>query len=136
MSPHLLVTIFAALIAAILSGLGVGSAGLYVLYLTMIAGYGQAEAQGLNLIFFALSGGAALLVHLRDRRIPWRVVGILALCALPGAAVGTGLIRVLDPALLRRLFGGMLIVTGLPVLLRRASPRAADSAPPSHSQSR
>ncbi len=119
MSSSLLVTLLAALIAAILSGLGVGSAGLYVLYLTMVAGYAQADAQGLNLIFFALSGGAALLVHLRERRVPWRVVGVLALCALPGAAVGTGLLRILDADLLRRLFGGMLVVTGLPVLLRR-----------------
>ncbi len=129
MSSSLLLTMLAALGAAILSGLGVGSAGLYVLYLTMIAGYGQAEAQGLNLVFFALSGGAALLVHLRERRIPWRVVGMLALCALPGAAAGTGLVRVLDASLLRRLFGGMLVITGVPVLLRRERRRTDVTAP-------
>ena len=38
MSPSLLITVLAAFLAAILSGLGVGSAGLFVLYLTLIAG--------------------------------------------------------------------------------------------------
>lgn len=119
MLPSLLLTLIAAFLSAILSGLGVGSAGLFVLYLTLVAGYAQPEAQALNLLFFLLSAGAALLLHMRERRIPLRVVLFLVACAVPGALVGSYLARVLDAGLLRRLFGGMLVVTGLPQLLRR-----------------
>ncbi len=119
MSPSLLVTVIAAFLAAILSGLGVGSAGLFVLYLTLVAGYSQPEAQALNLLFFLLSAGAALLLHIRERRIPWRVVGFLVVCAVPGALAGSYLVRVLDASVIRKLFGGMLIVTGLPALFAK-----------------
>lgn len=120
MPTSCLATAIAAFLAAVLSGLGIGSAGLFVLYLTLVAGYGQPEAQAANLLFFLLSAGAALLCHVRDRRIPWRTVGFLILCALPGAFLGAWLVRILDASLIRRLFGGMLVATGIPVLLRRS----------------
>ena len=117
MSPSPIPVLIAAFLSALLSGLGVGSAGIFVLYLTLIAGFPQPEAQALNLLFFLLSAGAALLLHIRERRIPLRVVLFLAACAVPGALIGSYLVRVLDPTLIRKFFGGMLVVTGLPVLL-------------------
>ena len=120
MSPSVIPILIAAFLSAILSGLGVGSAGIFVLYLTLIAGFPQPEAQALNLLFFLLSAGAALLLHIRERRIPLRVVLFLAACAVPGALIGSYLVRVLDPTLIRKLFGGMLVITGLPVLLGKA----------------
>ncbi len=125
MSPmlSLILTVIAAFLSAILSGLGVGSAGIFVLYLTLIAGFPQTEAQGINLLFFLLSAGSALLLHIRERHIPRRLAIYLAICAIPGALLGTYLMRRLDADLVRRLFGGMLVLSGLPVLLgkRRAA---------------
>ncbi len=116
---NVVMMVIASFICAILSGLGVGSAGIFVLYLTMLAGYAQPSAQGLNLLFFLLSAGSALLVHIRRRRIPGRLVLVLAAAAIPGALAGSYLVRILDAELIRRLFGGMLVVTGVPTLLRR-----------------
>jgi uncharacterized membrane protein YfcA len=138
MHPSLILTLTAAFLSAVLSGLGVGSAGLFVLYLTLVAGYAQPEAQSLNLLFFLLSAGAALLLHVRDRKIPLRVVLFLIACALPGALAGSFLVRALDATVIRRLFGGMLVVTGIPTLLRRERPKAPaefsaeNSAKPRH----
>ena len=123
MDTSWIVTACAAFLAAVLSGLGVGSAGIFVLYLTAWAGLGQAEAQGVNLLFYLISGGASMLLHARRRSIPWRLVAFLVICAIPGTLLGTHLVRIMDAKLLRRLFGGMLIVTGLPALLRRSSRR-------------
>lgn len=119
MVPSLPVTLIAAFAAAILSGMGIGSAGLFVLYLTLVAGYTQPEAQAINLLFFLVSAGAALLLHLRQRRIPRRMVLSLIACAIPGALAGSFLVRVLDASIIRRLFGGMLVITGLPGLWAR-----------------
>ncbi len=116
-SPYAI--LLACLACAVLSGLGVGSAGIFTLYLTLLAGYPQTEAQAMNLIFFLLSAGASLLLHARERIIPRRLTLVLILCAVPGTLLGSYLARTLDPSLIRRIFGGMLIVTGLPVLLRR-----------------
>ena len=118
-----IVTACAAFLAAVLSGLGVGSAGIFVLYLTAWAGLGQAEAQGVNLLFYLISGGASMLLHARRRNIPWRLVAFLVVSAIPGTLLGTYLVRIMDAELLRRLFGGMLIVTGLPALLQGSKKR-------------
>lgn len=128
MVPSLAVTVIAAFAAAILSGMGVGSAGLFVLYLTLVAGYAQPEAQAINLLFFLLSAGAALMLHLRVRRIPRRLVLFLIACAIPGALAGSYLVRVLDASLIRRLFGGMLVASGLLGLRTRRRKKGAEAS--------
>ena len=53
---------FATFLVALLAGMGVGSGGLYVVYLTLFTEKNQLAAQGLNLYFFIFATGAALLV--------------------------------------------------------------------------
>lgn len=97
---------------AVLSGLGVGSAGLLVVWLTLIEGAPQLLAQGLNLIFFILSSGTALIVHLFRTPLLWGCVILLIPFGIIGCFTGTALATVLPQALLRRIFGAMLIVSG------------------------
>ena len=122
MFPSTVATIATSFVAAVLSGMGIGSAGLFVLYLTLVAGYSQPEAQAVNLLFFLVSAGTSLLIHRKERRIPRRVALFLIAWAIPGALAGSYLVRVLDATLIRRLFGGMLVATGLPALLSRREP--------------
>lgn len=114
---NLWITLLAAFLSALLSGLGVGSAGIFVLYLTLIAGFPQPEAQAVNLLFFLLSAGASLLLHVKRRQIPWKATLLLILCAIPGAFAGSALAARLNGELLRRLFGGMLTLTGIYTLV-------------------
>ena len=117
------ITMTAALVAGALSGLGVGSAGLFVLYLTFVLQMDQISAQGVNLVFFLLSAGASLFLHIKKRPIPWAVVGLLVVCAIPGSVLGTYLVSVLDKTLIRRLFGAMLVVSGSMALFRKSKPK-------------
>ena len=50
---------FVTLIVALLAGLGVGSAGLFMTWLTLVEKVPQLTAQGINLIFFIFSSGSA-----------------------------------------------------------------------------
>ena len=113
------ITIIAAAVAGVLSGLGVGSAGLFVLYLTLVLHMEQVAAQGVNLLFFLFSAGASLLLHVRERHIPWGLVVFLVICAIPGSMLGTYWVSVVDGALLRRMFGGMLVVSGCMTLFKK-----------------
>lgn len=114
----MLLHMLASFAIALLSGMGVGSAGLFVLYLTSVAGLPQLQSQGLNLVFFLLSAGASFLYHVRRRHIPWGLVLFLILCAIPGSLIGAELMRRLDGSTVRRLFGGMLALAGGSALLR------------------
>ncbi len=103
---------------ALLSGLGVGSGGLLVVFLTEYRDVGQLFAQGVNLIFFIFSSGASTAVNLRARNICYGAVTMMSVGGAIGAIVGALVASVLDPDLLRIGFGLMLLIGGIPALWR------------------
>ena len=107
-----LVAWIAAMLIAILSGLGIGSGGLFVIWLTMIEGIDTVTARGLNLLFFVFSASAALFVHLTRKRIRLSSVLFLGFFASLGTLFGLFISKYIDPTLLKRIFGGMLVVSG------------------------
>ena len=115
---------------ALLSGMGVGSAGLFVVYLTTFCGVPQKEAQILNLVFFLASCGASMAVHLTHRKIhPARTL-LLTLSGLAAAFPGSYAAAFLPASLIRRLFGGMLVLSAALTLFRsmKKTKRAAENA--------
>ena len=103
---------------ALLSGLGVGSGGLLVVFLTEYRGVGQLFAQGVNLIFFIFSAGAATAVNLRKRKICYGAVTLMSIGGTVGAITGAIIASALAPDLLRIGFGLMLLIGGIPALIR------------------
>ena len=108
---------FTAALIALLSGLGIGSGGLLVIWLTMIGGIDAETARGLNLLFFVFSASAALIVHLLKGRVRFRLVLFLSLVACIGTLLGTYIGSLIDPLLLKRIFGGMLVISGAYTLI-------------------
>ena len=98
---------------AVLTGLGVGGGGLLVILLALLTDLPQLTIQGMNLFFFLLSGGSSLLIHLRKRKIFFALLLPLILCGIPGTLLGALLSSYLPRALLRKLFGTMLLITGI-----------------------
>jgi uncharacterized membrane protein YfcA len=103
---------------ALLSGLGVGSGGLLVVFLTEYRSVGQLFAQGINLLFFIFSSGAATAVNLRKRKIYYGSVLMMSIGGVIGAIVGAVSASFIDPAYLRIGFGLMLLIGGIPSFLR------------------
>lgn len=103
---------FVTLITAILAGLGVGSAGLFVTWLTLVEQLPQLTAQGINLIFFIFSSATALAIHIFRTPLLWQSLIPLIVSGIAGSFLGAGLATVLPQVLLRRLFGVMLIFLG------------------------
>ena len=97
---------------AVLSGMGVGSGGLLVVYLTLAGGMQQPAAQALNLFFFIFAAGASTAVNIRRRNIAWGCVVLLGVGGVIGAVAGSALAAVIKPRVLRILFGIMLPFTG------------------------
>ncbi|MBE6603578.1 MAG: sulfite exporter TauE/SafE family protein [Ruminococcaceae bacterium] len=106
------ITVIITFLVAILSGLGVGSAGLLVTWLTIAEHVPQMTAQGINLIFFIFSSGAALAVHVFRTPLLWQSLPFLLITGIGGSLLGVALASVLPQVLLRRMFGIMLILTG------------------------
>ena len=114
-----LTAILAGALTGILSGFGVGGGTLLLIYLTTFAGIAQNEAQGINLLYFLPSAAAALPAHIRNGYVEKPVLLPAILTGLVCAALAAWAATGLDTALLRRCFGGFLLVVGLRELFRK-----------------
>ena len=97
----------------IISGFGIGGGSLLVLYLTAVLETAQQTAGGMNLLYFIGCAPAALIGHIRNKRIEWRAV---LWCTMTGvtAAVPTALLAGrIETDLLRRMFGFVLLYVGV-----------------------
>lgn len=119
--------ILAGLFMGSLTGMGIGGAGLLVLYLTEFTGLTQLQAQGCNLLFFVYASAASLYVHNRRRRLDFRLIGIAALLAALGSRLGVELTSVLPEQFVRQMYGWMLILTGTMAGVRAIRRKGADS---------
>ena len=103
----------------VLSGFGVGGGTLLLVYLTAVAGADQHLAQGINLVYFLPAGLLALPAHFKngfvEKKALLPAIGAGMVCAALGAWAATGM----EVGLLRKCFGGFLILVGLKELFGR-----------------
>ena len=111
------------LACGVLSGFGIGGGSLLMVYLTAWVSMAQTAAQGINLLYFLPTSLGALIFHIRDKKIAWRAVIPAALCGAAAAALGASLAVGLEMGLLRKLFGGFLVIVGILEFFRK--PREA-----------
>lgn len=102
-----------------LSGLGVGGGSLLVVWLTAVLAAEPRLAQGMNLLFFLPAALCACFFHIRRKKLPWSLVLPAAGAGCLTAALGAFLAGRMDTDLLRKFFGGLLLLTGLSELFRR-----------------
>ncbi len=108
-----LIDTLVTLLIAVLSGMGVGSGGLMVLYLTLVREAPQLTAQGFNLLFFLFSAGSSMAVHLGRRAIRLPAVALMIAAGLPCAYLGARLALGLPEGVVTRVFGIFLVLAGL-----------------------
>lgn len=102
-----------AILLGFLAGMGVGGGSLLLLWLTQVAMMEQPQARILNLLFFLPAAIVSTLFRVKKKVIQPGVT-IPALTAGCTAAVIFSLIsRQLDVELLKKLLGGLLILTGI-----------------------
>ena len=113
-----IIDVAAGLLFGALAGMGIGGGGLIVIYLTALRGFSQIDAQGTNLLFFAVAAAASMFIHLKKRKIKVIPVLIMSLTGLVGAYFGARVTAVIPQELTRKLFGLMLIGSGIITLYR------------------
>ena len=103
----------------VLSGFGVGGGTLLLVYLTAVAGVDQHLAQGINLLYFLPAGLLALPAHIKNGYVEKKALLPSIAAGLTCAALCAWAATGLEADLLRKLFGGFLILIGLRELLGR-----------------
>lgn len=113
------VSVLAGAVFGFLTGLGVGGGSLLILWLTLALGIDPQTARGINLLFFLPASILASTQHFRrgDLRLKPLLPAVTAGCL--GAAVFSWVGTHLELELLKKLFGCLLLITGLRELFYR-----------------
>ena len=113
----MVISVLAGILLGFLSGLGIGGGSLLILWLTLVQGLSPTQARGINLLFFIPCALVAGFFRWRQGVIPFRKImpGILAGCV--GALLFSLLGISMDTSLLKKLFGCLLVATGIRELL-------------------
>ncbi len=106
-------------LTGILSGFGVGGGSLLLIYLTSFAGIAQQEAQAINLVYFIPAALTALPFHIKNHFVDKKTVLPAVLCGLILSGIAAWISNGMDVSLLRKLFGGFLLIIGISELIRK-----------------
>ena len=100
-----------------LAGIGVGGGSLLIIYLTLVLEMEHSQARILNLLFFLPSAIIASLFRWKQGKLDFKKVLPAIIAGCIAAGVCSFLSNTMDIALLKKLFGGLLIVTGIRELM-------------------
>lgn len=109
--------LFLGTLLGFLSGIGIGGGSLLILWLTLVLEVPQETARGINLLFFIPSALVACFFRWRQGSLEIRTVipAVISGCIMAGIFSWLG--TRLDTAFLKKLFGGLLLLTGIRELL-------------------
>ena len=108
-----------AIVLGFLAGLGVGGGSLLMLWLTTVLHMDYAVAKTVNLLFFLPTALIATLFHKKQGSINFCKVIPGVICACIASAMFSYIGMHMDTHILKKLFGGILILTGLRELFYR-----------------
>ena len=117
------VTVVVAIVLGFLAGLGVGGGSLLMLWLTMVVDMEYEQARIINLLFFLPSACIATFFHRKQGSVDIKKILPAIIAGCGSAAVCTFIGTKVDTTLLKKCFGGLLVLTGLRELFYR--PRKA-----------
>lgn len=107
-----------------LSGLGVGGGSLLILWLTLVLNMEHTAARGINLAFFLPAAAFACYFRWKQGDVQKSIVIPAAIAGCAAAAVCSWVGLRMDLALLKKLFGGLLLLTGLRELFYKSKKKA------------
>lgn len=114
------VNILVGTVLGFLSGLGTGGGSLLMLWLTLVLGMDPAPARLINLMFFLPSAIVATIFNHKRCRLPMKKLIVPVLTGCITAALFSLAAKNMDTEHLKKLFGILLIFTGIRELCYRA----------------
>lgn len=113
------VTVLVSTLFGFLAGLGIGGGSLLMLWLTMILNMDHPEARFINLLFFIPAALIAAIFRWKEGSIHFKTILPAIVSGCGAAFLFSWVGQTMDTALLKKLFGGLLLLTGLRELFYR-----------------
>lgn len=100
-------------LSGVIGGMGIGGGAILIPALTMFFGVEQHTAQGLNVACFIPTAIFALIIHIKNKNVDIKTCVVIGLSGIVGAIVGSWLSSLIMSDMLRKLFGGFLLIIGV-----------------------
>ena len=119
MVESLPVILIVGTVLGFLAGLGIGGGSLLVLWLSFVVGMDPITVRGINLLFFIPSALIAICFRWKQGSICWKKIIPAMIAGCVSALLFSWLGSLFDIAMLKKLFGIILILTGIKELFYR-----------------
>ena len=119
-----MMNILVGTVLGFLSGLGIGGGSLLILWLTLVQQTEVTAARNINLLFFLPCALIAALFRWKQGSLPFRKILPTMAAGCASAFLFSIAGRNMNTDLLRKLFGGLLIITGFRELFYKEKNRA------------
>ncbi len=119
MLTSLPITVLVGAVLGFLAGLGIGGGSLLILWLTLALHMDPGTARMINLMFFITAAGSVSVVRWKKGAIRVKEILPAIIAGSIMAALFSFLRNVIDQETVRKLFGGLLLVTGFRELFYR-----------------
>ena len=108
-----LLYILAGAASGVLSGMGIGGGVLLIPALVLLGGIAQHSAQGINLLYFLPTAIGALWIHRKEGQLEKKILPMLIVGGVLGAAAGGWIANLLEGDILRKIFGVFVAIMGI-----------------------
>lgn len=110
--------VLAGLVSGVVGGMGMGGGTLLIPVLTIFLSFAQKDAQAINLLAFIPMSIFALIVHIKNKLVDFKVGIPIILIGIFFSIGGSMLANSLSNEFLRKIFGGFLLLVGLNQILQ------------------
>lgn len=119
MGDVVVILIIIGIAAGIISGMGIGGGTILIPALVLFIKPEQHIAQSVNLIFFIPTAIIALIIHIKNKNIDFKMTLPITASGLAGAFLGSRFAVSLSSASLRKWFGVFLLIMGCYEMVRK-----------------
>lgn len=116
----------AAFLTGIFAAMGVGGGMILIIYLTFFAGFTQLEAQGINLVYFIPVALLSVIIHTKNKLICWKKMIPSLVVGTAAAAAGAWAAAFIGSDMLKKIFGGFILIIGIKELFFKGEDREAE----------
>lgn len=113
------IAVILGILLGFLAGLGVGGGSLLMLWLTLVINTDHETARTINLMFFIIAAGSISILRVKNRSLSIKPILPAIVTGCLGAALCSWIGTRIELNIIRKIFGGLLIITGLRELFYR-----------------
>jgi uncharacterized membrane protein YfcA len=105
--------VIAGLVSGIVGGMGMGGGTLLIPILSIFLGFSQKSAQGINLLVFIPMSIVAIIIHIKNKLIDFKVGVPIIISGIIFSVIGSIIANGLSNNNLRVYFGVFLLLVGV-----------------------